>query len=352
MSQEKGAIKRRKFLAMMGATSVGGLTGCIGGNSSGGQSSNYPSENISLVVPYSTGGGFDSYARITKPFWQEHLPNQPTVNVENIVGGGGVNGATQVYNAEPNGHTFMIWDAYQAVTQQIGHNVSYKIREMSHIGALTQAPNCLVTMKAANISSWNDLVNRISEVNFATQGVGSISHTSAILLGELTGAWSQNDMNFVHFGGTGEALAGLERGEAQVFIVGSAISGLKVIRALEAEMTILFGEPVDSESVLRGVPKQYSSELNVENIDEFADLTVFRRFFTGPPGVPEKILEIQRKAFSAMVNDEQLRQNAQEKDRPLVDPGSAEQVSDILEKQFDVFGTDPLNSIIKSVFQS
>ena len=360
-------IKRRKFLASVGATSAIGLAGCTGNssrdsgdsggskNSTGdnnGQSSNYPSENISLIVPYATGGGFDSYARISKPFWQKHLPNQPTVNVENVVGGGGVKGATQVYNAEPNGYNFLIWDAYQAVTQQIGRNVGYHIREMSHIGALTQAPNCLVTMKSANISGWNDLVNRISEVNFATQGVGAISHTSAVLLGELTGAWSQEDINFVHYGGTGEALAGLERGEAQVFIVGSAIPGLKVVNALEAEMTILFGEPVDSESVLRGVPKQYSLKLNVDGIDRFADLTVFRRFFTEPPNMPEEILEIQREAFSAMVNDKEFRQAAQEKDRPLVDPGSAEQVSDILKKQFDIFGTDPLNGVIKSIFQS
>lgn len=346
-------LDRRELLGTISTTSALGLAGCFGGaGGDNSQSSDYPTENIELVVPYATGGGFDTYARITKPYWQEHLPNNPTVNVQNVVGGGGVKGATQVYNVQPNGYTFMIWDAVQAITQQIGRNTGYKIREMSHIGALTQSPNCLITMNSANISGWNDLINRSGDVNFATQGVGAISHIGVVLLGQLTGAWSPDDINFVHYGGTGEALAGLERGEAQVFLPGTATSGLKVIRSLEAEMMILFSQPVDEDSIYHGVPKQYSSELSVKNMDRYADLTVFRRFFTGPPGVPEEVLNTQRESFLAMVEDEKLINEAEERSRPIVNPGSAEEISDSIKEQFEAFGSNPLKSIIQSTFQS
>jgi tripartite-type tricarboxylate transporter receptor subunit TctC len=342
------------LLTGLGAASTLGLAGCTGGGLGGGgnQSSNYPSEDLSIIVPYATGGGFDAYARLSTSFWEEHLPSNPTVNVENVVGGGGVTGTTQLYNAEPNGYTIGIWDTFQAVTQQIGREVGFDIREMSYIGALTQSPNCLISMNSAGINSWEDIARNPGKFNWATQGVGAISHIGPIMLGELTNTWSTDDINFVHFGGTGEALAGLERGEAQIFMAGPATSGLKVIESINAEMTILFSEPVDQESIYSGVPRQYASELGVENMGQFADLTVFRRFFTGPPGVPEQVLEVQREAFSAMVNDEELLSTAQENGRPIVNPGSAEQVSDAISDAFSTFNSDPFQSIIRQVFQS
>lgn len=351
------------MLATIGSASAIGLAGCSGGGGSGGSSGSgdgsqtstpvqYPTKDIQLTVPYATGGGFDAYARLSKPYWQKYLPNEPTVTVKNVVGGGGVKGATQTYAAEPNGYNFMIWDAVQAVTQQIGRDVGYDISKMSHIGALTQAPNCLISMKGSGIKSWDDLVNNIDKVNFATQGVGAISHVGVVLLGELTGAWSADDINFVHYGGTGPALSGLKRGEAQVFVPGTATSGLKVVKALDAEMTILFSEEVEKDSIYHGVPLQYSGNLDVKNIGKYAELTVFRRFFTGPPGVPEKVLKIQRDAFGKLIEDKEFLTNAREKGRPVVDPGTAQEVEEVLKKQFDTFGSDPLKGIIKSAFQS
>lgn len=362
------------MLATLGSASAVGLAGCSGGNGSGsdggdGGSSGgdggsggegtqtktpveYPTKDVQLTVPYATGGGFDAYARLSKPYWQQYLPNEPTVTVKNVEGGGGVKGATQTYAAKPDGYNFMIWDAVQAVTQQIGRNVGYDISEMSHIGALTQAPNCLISMKDSGIKSWDDLVENIGDVNFATQGVGAISHVGVVLLGELTGAWTVDDINFVHYGGTGPALSGLKRGEAQVFVPGTATSGLKVVSALDAEMTILFSEEVGEDSIYSGVPLQYSANLDVENIDQYAELTVFRRFFTGPPEVPEEILSVQRDAFGKIVEDEEFLQTAEEKGRPIVNPGTADEVSNVLEKQFETFGSDPLKGIIQSAFQS
>lgn len=364
MASDKTSVSRRKMLATIGSASAIGLAGCSGGGGSGGDGGNggdssktstpvqYPTEDIQLTVPYATGGGFDAYSRLSKPYWQKYLPKDPTVTVKNVVGGGGVKGATQTYNAEPDGHSFMIWDAVQAVTQQIGRDVGYDISKMSHIGALTQAPNCLITMKGSGIKNWNDLVNNISEINFATQGVGAISHVGVVLLGELTGAWSADDINFVHYGGTGPALSGLKRGEASVFLPGTATSGLKVVKALDAQMAILFSDEVSEDSIYHGVPLQYSGNLDVKKIDQYADLTVFRRFFTGPPGVPEEVLQIQRDAFNKIINDEELLQKAKEKGRPIVDPGSAKEVEKVIQKQFETFGSEPMKSIIKGAFQS
>lgn len=116
------------------------LAGCSQFGDSGSIEGEYPFEEISMVVPYSTGGGFDAYARISAPYWEEHLDG--TVVVENITGGGGTVGGSQVYKGDPDGHELMIWDTIQPVLPQIGRDVNFDIRDMSHIGSITRDPNC------------------------------------------------------------------------------------------------------------------------------------------------------------------------------------------------------------------
>lgn len=277
------------------------------------------------------------------PYFEEYLDTE--VVVQNITGGGGLVGVTEAYNADPDGHTITMWDVYQAVTNQVGREVRYDITEMSHIGAVTQSPDAWVVMDEADIEGWNDFVNRIDEFDFVTQGVGSGAHTLPSFLGELTGEFDPSDINFVHYGGTGEALAGLERGEGQVFAVATATSAAAVVQALDgAEMLIAYSEPDVIDDYLEeqnATPMHYASELDVENIDLYSDLTVFRRFFTGPPDVPDEVLEIQRDAFQQIIDDEEFVDDAAEAGRQIINPGTHEQVEENIEEALDVFGSDP-----------
>ena len=342
---------RRSFLRRagiaVGGASIAGLAGCIGGDQ--GDEVDYPTDDVRSIVPYATGGGFDEYSRLAAPYWEEYLDTE--VVVENVQGGGGIVGSTEAYNAEPDGHTITIWDVYQSVTNQVGREVRYDIGEMSHVGALTQSPNAVVAMEEAGIEGWDDFVSRIDEFDFVTQGVGSGAHTMSILLGELTGAFSGDDLNFVHYGGTGEALSGLERGEGQIFTVATATSAAKVVQALEgAEMFVVFSEPDVIDWYLQeqnAAPIHYAAELDVENMDLYNELTVFRRFFTGPPDVPEEILEVQRDAFQGIIEDEEFKDEALEAGRPIVNPGDHEQVQQNIEDAFEVFESEPYVNIFE-----
>lgn len=344
MVRDIGNQGRRQFLKGVGASvGVVGVAGCLGDD----EAEAYPSESIRSIVPYASGGGFDEYSRLAAPYFEEYLDTE--VTVENVTGGGGITGITQVYNEEPDGYTITIWDVYQAVTNQIGRDVAYDMFEMSHIGALTQSPNAMVVMEEAGIDDWDDFLSRIDEFDFVTQGVGSGAHTMSVLLGELTGEFSGEDLNFVHYGGTGEALAGLERGEGQVFTVATATSAAAVVRALEdAEMFVVFSDPDGIEWYLEdmdALPMHYSSNLDTNEIDTYAELTVFRRFFTGPPGVPEEILGIQRDAFEQVIEDDDFLGDAAGAGRPIINPGDYQQVENSLDVARETFGEEPYRSI-------
>lgn len=341
---------RRQFLKGVGTAAAGvsvvGLAGC-----SGDSASEYPSDSIRSIVPYASGGGFDEYSRLAAPYWEEYLDTE--VNVENITGGGGLSGITQAYNADPDGYTITIWDAYQAITNQIGRDVAYDMFEMSHIGALTQSPNAIVVMDDADIDGWDDFLSRIDEFSFVTQGVGSGAHTMSVLLGELTGEFAGDELNFVHYGGTGEALSGLERGEGDVFTVATATSAAKVVQALDgAEMFVVFSEPEGIQWYLEEMdaePMHYSSNLDTTDIDLYAELTVFRRFFTGPPDVPDDILGIQRDAFGQIIEDDEFTEEATDAGRPIINPGDYEQVENSLETTWETFNEEPYKGILNDL---
>lgn len=56
-------------------------------------SSYFAGQTIEWIVPFKEGGGGDTWARFNAPFFQRHLPGNPSVIVSNIPGGGSIKGA-------------------------------------------------------------------------------------------------------------------------------------------------------------------------------------------------------------------------------------------------------------------
>lgn len=91
---------RRQLLA--GVTFAGlVLAGLAGGQA---QAVDFSGKTVEFTIPFSVGGGSDTWARFNAPFLSKHLPGQPTVVVLNVPGGGSITGANQfAERAEPDG---------------------------------------------------------------------------------------------------------------------------------------------------------------------------------------------------------------------------------------------------------
>ena len=58
----------------------------------------YRGKTITLVVGYSTGGGYDIYARAIARHMGEHIPGAPKMVVQNMPGAGSIASANYLYN--------------------------------------------------------------------------------------------------------------------------------------------------------------------------------------------------------------------------------------------------------------
>src|SRR5258706_8847166 len=122
----------------------------------GGAAQSYPSRPITLVVPFSAGGGVDATARIVAQKLAEIL-KQPVV-VDNVAGVAGTIGTTKVTGSKPDGYTLLFAVASPinvapVVTPNVVRYDAFK--DLTPLSTVASAPFVLIgrsTLKAANMA--------------------------------------------------------------------------------------------------------------------------------------------------------------------------------------------------------
>jgi hypothetical protein len=103
---------------------------------------NFQGKAITFIVPYSPGGGTDTFTRTVARHLGRFIPGKPRLVVRNMPGGGSVIGANYAWAAKPNGKTLLVTAA-----STVGHNlfrtkaVDFKLEQMHPIYS---APSGLV----------------------------------------------------------------------------------------------------------------------------------------------------------------------------------------------------------------
>lgn len=174
----------------------------------------FPSQPITLIVPFAAGGGTDSIARDMARTLGERL-GQPVV-VENRGGGGGSIGATVVANAKPDGHTLLFATSTFVTNAAAGIATTYDVqRSFAPVAMLGRGPLLVVSAKDLGLKNVADLRARAAKdsLNYCSAGNGSINH----LTGELFNQRAQVEMTHVPYKGSGPATVDLLAGRVQVF---------------------------------------------------------------------------------------------------------------------------------------
>ena len=66
----------------------------------------YEGKTIRIIVGYSAGGGYDTYARVISRHMAKYIPGNPAIIVENMTGAGSLISANYLYRAaKPDGLT-------------------------------------------------------------------------------------------------------------------------------------------------------------------------------------------------------------------------------------------------------
>src|SRR5690349_24840022 len=173
-------LARRAVVTMLGALLAAPVAGFAAGEPA------YPSQRITLVVPFAPGGGTDGTARVLATALQAQL-GQPVV-VENRPSAGGVASTAQVAKSKPDGYT-LLWanTTTLGVSPYLYPNVPYDpVKSFQHISRAAMGPLTLVVNPSVPASNVKELVAyakaKPGALNFASAGVGTVIHVTGELL--------------------------------------------------------------------------------------------------------------------------------------------------------------------------
>jgi tripartite-type tricarboxylate transporter receptor subunit TctC len=151
----------------------------------------WPSRDLTLVVPFAAGGDDDILARMLAPRLAQSL-GQP-VNVENVPGSGGMAGAGRVAKAAPDGYELLLGtSATHALSQTLHKKPPYNaVTDFTPVALLAEQPFVLVARKNLPVSRLDDLVAYAKAnsrtIQFASAGEGSSTHLVCTMFNAAAG---------------------------------------------------------------------------------------------------------------------------------------------------------------------
>jgi tripartite-type tricarboxylate transporter receptor subunit TctC len=152
--------------------------------------SDYPNKPIRLVVPFAAGSTPDVFARIVGDRASQGL--KQTIVIENRAGAGGNLGTDVVAKAAPDGYTI----GASITGPLVNNTVLYKkmpydpFKDLAPITFGVHQANVLAVSPSLGVNTLKELMDLLrknpGKYNYASIGVGSLSHLSVEMLKTLT----------------------------------------------------------------------------------------------------------------------------------------------------------------------
>jgi tripartite-type tricarboxylate transporter receptor subunit TctC len=296
----------------------------------------YKGKTVKVIVGYSAGGGYDTYARVLAAHIGDHIPGKPTVIVENMAGAGSMKSANYLFGAAPkDGTEFGIFGRGLPANELTGQpEAQFKSTQFNWVGSMNNEVSVCIARSDSKIKKFEDLYTTPMKVGATgpDDDTGSFPRILNDLLGTkfelVTGYPGGNDVNLA-----------IERGEVEGRC-GFSYSSLKSTKAQwmkDKFITILTQMSVAKHPELPDVPLVTDFAKDKPDALQILKVVFSRqamgRPFTLPPGVPQARVDAIRKAFMDTISDPAFKADA-EKQKLEVNAKSGTEVQDIVTEIF------------------
>ena len=297
-------VKEAKHLVRLMAASVAlclllATLGCTGGGSVEKKPAEpaWPSKDITFIVPFKAGGGYDIQARIVAPLIEKYLPRKANVIVNNQPAAGGKVGSLALMKSPPDGHTIgLLSPAALGVMQVNGELEGLDIRELTWLGQVSWDAGVLVASAKSGFKRPEDLKKR--EVRF---GVTANAYPQAVLLANKLGLKAR----MVMFEGSAEEVLACMRGDIDLMI-NSWPTSKQMVEDSQGSIVPLFVVADDRVPQWNEVPS--SKELGLD-LKELYALEATARVLAAPGGLAPDVRAALEDVVSKALHDPEFAAN-------------------------------------------
>jgi tripartite-type tricarboxylate transporter receptor subunit TctC len=266
----------------------------------------YKGRSVQLIVGFSSGGGYDLYARVLARHMGKHIPGNPTIVPQNMPGAGSVKAANYIYGVAPkDGSVFGIFDRGLPMERLLGRTEGqqFEATKFTWIGSVTDEPAVCAFSSRSGIGSWRDMQTK----PFKLGGAG-VTADDEVYPNMLRSLFHLPLRLISGFPGRSEVVLSLQRGEIDG-ICGWSWSSLmsrdkNLLDSKQIRIVLQLG--VEKNLEIPGVP--LVGDLTTDPKQKavlrliFSRLTIARPF-AAPPGLPPERAQTLREAFAATMKD-------------------------------------------------
>jgi tripartite-type tricarboxylate transporter receptor subunit TctC len=287
------------------------LAACGGGGE-------YPQDDITIIIPYNPGGGFDTFVRALARSLENHLPDGINVVAKNSPGAGGRRGANDVFRAKPDGYTIGAFNLPGVLIPELQElPIGYKLSEVSWLATMGSDPYLYSVRGDSELASLDDVRALGRTVLYGATGPGSTAYIATNIFNEILGIPYEVVTGYK---GSSSYVLGLIRGDFDAAVVPLSTARPYVesgdIRAL-AIIGARSDDPEIKDAYALGEPKL--GEIKVV------------RMIGGPPGLPENVRATLETALLAALQDQDFEEWLQSTGNEAEPAGSNDTASSVAE---------------------
>lgn len=289
----------------------------------------YKGKTVNIVVGFSPGGGYDTYARTLARHIGNHIPGEPTVIVQNMPGAGSLTAVRALEATQPKDGTVIVTFNPGQITESLTDpgKVKLKFSDYAFIGSITRDFRVCYAWHATGIKNWDDLT-KTKEFILGATAPGVSSYVNGAILRNVFGLKVRQ---VVGFPGSAEQRLAIERGELH----GDCGSWSSIpddwVREKKINPLVRFS-PVSTPDMPANIP--YSGALaKTEEQKRILNIVgaagELGRPYIVSKQVPKDRLEILRKAFDATMRDKAFLSDAEKQSLP-VNPANGEEAEKVI----------------------
>jgi tripartite-type tricarboxylate transporter receptor subunit TctC len=290
----------------------------------------YRGKTITLAIGFSTGGGYDLYARHLARHMGRHIPGRPNIVPQNMAGAGSLRAANFIYSAaNKDGLTFGTFARTTGINPLLESGATFDGTKFTWLGSVTNDISTCVTWHTSQVKTWQDFLEK--PITLGGQGPSSEPDIFANLYRNLFGAKVKLVAGYP---GTNEITLAMERGEVDG-LCGLSWSTIKTRHAQwlrDGKMNILV------QAAFQKVPEMGDVPLILDVTKDQETLQILRLFlaaqemarpFAAPPGIPADRAAALTAAFDATMTDPEFLADAKKLDIDI-NPVSGPAISRLL----------------------
>lgn len=287
----------------------------------------YPTENITWIVPAAAGAAIDLPTRALI----ESLDLGANIVVENIAGASQTIGTAEAKNRDADGYTLLTAANGGMLLQPSLVDLTYDtFKDFRHIAMIASPDPMAIAVSAdSDISSIEDLLGKLEQgerVTWSFSNSGGVGHLAGL---DLMSQKGYSSAEFVPFNGSAEVITALLGNHIDFIILDASVIAQRVSQGQVKALAVLADEEL---ATLPGVPA--IADYGVENMGAYVGF----KWLAVRADTPDEIVEYLKAQVNEATQTEEFQQYLTDNFFAPLDVYTEEEVTEMITSSFNSCG--------------